>query len=80
MIEWHIVGGDWKTPLKKGGGRGKAKDMREACAGIREWVKTNMAHLADRTLWRFVKPADDNATVVDFGSHSHFARIEEDEG
>lgn len=80
MLKWFIVGGDWKTPVSKPCGRGEGKDMKAVCKGLKEWIGVNMAHLAGREYWRFVKQEDGKVTIIDFGSWSLFARVEGEEG
>ncbi len=79
MLKWFIVGGDWKTPNAKPCGRGDGKDMKAVCKDLKDWIGVNMAHLAGRADWRFVKLADGSGTIIDFGSWSLFARVEGEE-
>ena len=75
MIRWTIVGLDWKTPLK-GGGNGEGKNAKEACEGVKAWLEVHMPHLASHPFWRHVPIEEGKTTIVDFGSHSVFARLE----
>ena len=76
MMKWFIVGGDWKTPMKKPSGSGNGKNMRSVCRGVKHWVNVNMPELSDRIYWQFTELGDEQATVIDFGSHWAFARVE----
>jgi hypothetical protein len=83
MTRWFIVGLDWKTPLKKQSGelegQGEGKDTKAACAGVKAWIEANLPRYKDWPYWRFVKLADGSGTIIDFGSHTVFARLEGEE-
>ena len=74
MVKWFITE-DWSTPSRKHVGGGTAKDWDEACAGVKAWIRANIPQLSSHPYWRFVKLADGSGTVIDFGSHSVFAKL-----
>lgn len=75
MLKWFITY-DWETPLKKPSGSGEGKNMEEVGAGVKAWIDANMPRLSDNQYCRYVKVDDGKATIIDFGSHTVFARVE----
>lgn len=80
-VKWTIVGEDWETPLRLGrdkhvAGQGEASTVQEACGAVKTWLDTKMPHLSAHPFWRHVMIEDGKVQIVDFGSHTVFARLE----
>lgn len=78
-VKWSIVGLDWKTPLK-GGGQGEGKNAEEACEGVKAWLAVHMPRMSENPYWRHVMIEKGKVHIVDFGSHTVFARLERVDG